>query len=332
MGEQVSVEVERIGVRDHGVGGQVLAVGEAHTGDPIARMGDAVHVAPGADLDAEVCGDPCERVGEASEPAPHVPGAEVLLEMRDAPERGGSVVGRRARVGGVPVGPLHESGVVEGRRRSGVERTQRVDVGQITGRAHAPQQPERRGHGAGEERALGHLPHRSRSVEEVVELRAGARRQCLDGSGRAHDVGAVIEARPVGESVATDRVESNEIDQVVEVVSGDAGEAAEHVGEGEQRRPGLPGEPGGRPLVEFAADVVEALDDGDVVARSSDVNRGSESADAGADDDHLRHERPRADRPVTDGATRSLSPRPCRDRRPVRRAAHRRTRGTRSCS
>jgi hypothetical protein len=100
---------------------------------------------------------------------------------------------------------------------------------------------------------------------------------------------SAAERGAVGEAVPADRVQPPEGDELVERPTGDGGQLAEHVGQGQQRRTGLPGEPGGGALGKLPAGAVQSLEHHHVVAGRGEVDRRSEAAHSGADDHDRGH-------------------------------------------
>ena len=191
--EEIGVQVVGVDVGDHDVGVDLLAPGQAHAGHPVAVGQHRPDIGTGAHLHAGRAEGLPEGRAEGGQAAPDVPGAEVLLDVGDAGQRGGRR-GGRARIGGVPAGPLDEAGVGEGAPGPAAERAQRVDGEEVPRRPQAADQVAGRPHGTGQERAVGHLPGGAGPVEEAAEGGAGPGRKALGPGDGVLTVGPVLEA------------------------------------------------------------------------------------------------------------------------------------------
>ena len=218
------------------------AVDEVDAGDPAVRTGfetvTRLTARPVSITTPQCSATRSSACRSESSPPRDVPAPESGLDVGDAGQGRRSEERRRARVGGVPPGPLHQALVVEvrpgrtgracgtGRSRSGrsaIACAWRATSGSTSDRRRTCARRRPRSDGRAGRRPATRL-----------------RRRSLKSSNECGRLIAVVEDRQlaaVAPAVPELRIEADQVDLLVERRSRDPEQFVEHVREGDQRRP-----------------------------------------------------------------------------------------------
>ena len=295
-GQQVVVQMRRIGVRHHDVRIDPLAVGEHHAAGPATLDHDRHDVSTGAHPCTAQHRPLVHRLAQPAQATGDVPGAEGLLDVGDDGQRRRSASRVRAGVGRVAVEEHPQPRVAQLPAAQPAQRLPRRD------RAHVGRTPGQAQQVAGtaqrrlEERLAGHLPHLVRPVEQPVPVGAGALAEALvqrhpepGPGGVGHVQPGDVVAVDGGEPVARHRIDRDQVDAVLEWLAGLDEQVPVDRRQGEEGRPGVEGEavPAERP--ELAAPGVGLLAHDDVVAEGRQAGRRGEAGHPRPDHHDPRH-------------------------------------------
>ena len=236
-----------------------------------------------------------ERLHQRVEAAARVPGAPGVLDVARDGERRRRAAGIRPGVRGEALDDHPQPGV----RRVGVrelaQRAPGLDADEIERRRpgvagpRAPRRPRRRP----AQHALRGAPHPLARPHERRPLVARARPPRVERGAGAAEVGGEVEARAVGEAVAGDGLDGQQLELGGERRARLREQRLEDPRHRQQRRPGVPREAPALDAAALAARRVARLEHGDRVAGRGEPDGGREPADARADDDDLHRRRHR---------------------------------------
>ena len=295
-GQQVAVQVSRVGVGDDDVRRQPLAVGQQHAPRPTALDEDLGDGGTGAQPGAALLGAREHRRSEPAQPAGDVPGAEGLLDVGHHGQRRRRAARVRPGVGRVAVEEHPQPRVAEVLLPQPAQRLpgrHGADVRRTPGKA---QQVARAGQRRLEERLPRHLPDVAGPVEEALPVGAGPGAESLvercPQPGR-RGVGQVEPGHVVptdgGEPVAGHRVDGHQVQRLLEGAAGRQEQVPVDVGEGQQRGPGVEREPVAAEGAQLAAPGLGLLADDHLVPERGEARGNREPGHAGTHHHDPRH-------------------------------------------
>ena len=239
----------------------------------------SVTSAPRVDLHARLLQQRGQGVGDAGQPSRHVPAALAVLDRRDAAQRRRRPVRAGAGVGRVTAGVLAQARIAEEAAGQAVEGPAGRDRQQV-GQAGLGGRPGER---SGEEGAARRVEAPARPVVEGQPVAALAGRETFHLGGHPGRVAIRRQRRAVGEAVAAQLREFDEIELQSQV--------GEDLGQGQQGGTEGEGEAVAAVLGELAAQPGPLLVQAHPMSLPGQQQGGDHASDPAADHDHFRHPR-----------------------------------------